>query len=389
MIDRRVLQPLPWLLLIGTAVGLSVAADNYILTVATVTALWAILATGLNFSMGYAGLVHLGLGAFYGFGAYGAALLATREGMPMYVPLITMPIAALVIGGLIGPLFLRTRGLHFAVATLGIGIIFTDIANNWVSFTKGPIGIAGIERPGALSSLRAIFALTAALLIALLAVAALLHRWRGSLVLRGVRDDELLSRSIGFRVTYYKVGAFALSGAFAAVAGVLYAYFVQYISPEPFTFFAASFQIFVLVAVGGPGTVWGPVVGAVLLTAVPEFYDMDPQNKIILYGAAMLAVIALLPGGIVPGLGRLGELPARLRAFAGWRPPFLRPATPPQSAQDETALDDSTRHPRVRRRRMLTGSEYQATLADGRATFLDGERVEDLPGHPILGRRRP
>jgi len=328
------LRGAPWLALIGTSAALAATADNYILTVATVTALWAILATGLNFSMGYAGLIHLGLGAFYGFGAYGAALLATDQGMPMYVPLIVMPIAGLLVGALLGPLFLRTRGLHFAVATLGIGIIFTDIVNNWVSFTKGPIGIAGIERPQAVSSLRAMFILVAAILVALLAIAAALNRWRGSLVTRGLRDDELLSRSLGYRVTQYKVGAFALSGAFAAVAGVLYAYFVQYISPEPFTFFAASFQIFVLVAVGGPGTVWGPVVGAILLTAVPEFYDMDPQNKIILYGAAMLLVIALLPEGLVPGVTRIGQVPARVRSL--WarrplpRPPGSEPSVPSQ-----------------------------------------------------------
>jgi branched-chain amino acid transport system permease protein len=122
------------------------------------------------------------------------------------------------------------------------------------------------------------------------------------LVLRGLKSDEMLTRSFGFPTVRYKVAAFAVAGAYAAIAGVLYAYFIQYVSPEPFTFFSASFQAFVVLAIGGPGLLWGPVLGAALLTGLPEILQLDPQVKLIVYGFVLLAVIVLLPRGLAAGM---------------------------------------------------------------------------------------
>ena len=152
-------------------------------------------------------------------------------------------------------------------------------------------------------------------------------------VLRATRDDELLTRSLGFGVTAHKVFAFALSAAVAALAGVMYAWFIRYISPGPFSFFAASFPAFVLVAVGGPGTVWGPVVGATFLTGFPEFLEMDPNSKLMIYGAVLLFVIVVLPTGIVPSLGAAWR---RLRHAA----PTSAPPNPPPI---QTETDDDHR----------------------------------------------
>jgi branched-chain amino acid transport system permease protein len=194
---------------------------------------------------------------------------------------------------------------------MAIGMIVSDVTNNWVSVTGGPIGIAGIARPGkfmigpALVNLKTpigFFALGCLLLLLLLVVGSVIHRSRFVLVLRGLKSDEMLTRSFGFPTVRYKVAAFAVAGAYAAIAGVLYAYFIQYISPEPFTFFAASFQAFVVLAIGGPGLLWGPVLGAVLLTGLPEILQLDPQVKLIVYGFVLLAVIVLLPRGLAAGL---------------------------------------------------------------------------------------
>lgn len=321
------LRLLPVIVLIAAALVVG-RGDDYLLTVGTVTAIWAVLALGLNTIMGYSGLINLGIGAFYALGAYGAAVLDTEHGISPWVALVVLPIVAFALGLVLGPAVLRTRGLHFAVATLGIGIIVSDVLDNWVSVTKGPIGIAGIHRPDELGigSLRidprttgGFFALSVILLLVIIGVAAVYHRSRLARVLVAVRDDELLATSLGFTVTAYKVLAFALSCAIAAVAGVMYAWFIRYISPPPFSFFAASFPAFVLVAVGGPGSVWGPVVGAAFLTGFPEFVDVDPTTKPIIYGAVLLAVIVLLPRGLVPGLSRLvGSL--RRRSEAHGRP---------------------------------------------------------------------
>jgi branched-chain amino acid transport system permease protein len=231
-----------------------------------------------------------------------------------------------VVAAIIGPALLRTRGLYFAVATLGLGIIVSDVTGNWIPVTGGPLGIAGIERPSPiaiggltidLSSDRDFLLVLVAALLVCLVLAVLYHRSRLARILVAARDDELLATSLGFQALRYRVVAFAASSAMAAFAGVLYAWFIRYISPPPFTFFALSFQVFVLVAVGGAGSVWGPLVGAAFLTGVPEVIDLEPHSKVIAYGVVLLAVIVLLPKGLVPSLaelsGRLTNVAKRLR----------------------------------------------------------------------------
>jgi branched-chain amino acid transport system permease protein len=305
--------------------------NGYYTTVAMIMMLWAILAIGLNFILGYAGYFHLGLGAFYGLGAYGAAALGTYHQLPMIVALIVMPLAAAVISAIIGPLMLRTRDLHFAVATLALGMIVSDVTNNWVSVTGGPIGIGGIPRPGVIGfgplsidgrTLPGMFVITSVIFIALMVFAAYMRTSNFVLILRGIKSDDVMTRSLGFSTTIYKVAAFALAGAIAAIAGVLYAHIVQYISPDPFTFFAASFQAFVVLAVGGLGSLWGPVLGSVLLTALPEVLEMDPHVKLIVYGAVLLVVTLVLPRGLASAARALrktrrGAAPATLRHVAG------------------------------------------------------------------------
>lgn len=296
-----------WVLLIAGLAVIFFMDDGYITTVALLMMLWAILAIGLNFILGYAGYFHLGLGAFYGLGAYGAAALSTRYEMPMIVALIVMPIAGAILSALIGPLVLRTRDLYFAVATLALGMIVSDVTNNWVDVTGGPIGIGGITRPGVIGvdgfsidgrTLPGMFLIVSAIFVGLMILAAIARRSNFVLILRGIKSDDLMTRSFGFRTTYYKVAAFSISGAIASLGGVLYAHIVQYISPEPFTFFAASFQAFVVLAVGGLGSLWGPVLGAILLTGLPEALDLEPHVKLVIYGAVLLVVTLVLPRGL-------------------------------------------------------------------------------------------
>jgi branched-chain amino acid transport system permease protein len=298
--------------LAGAAIFLS-GANNYLLTVATVTAIWAILAVGLNLLMGYSGLIHLGLGAFYALGAYGATILGTEHGWPALPVILVLPALAFILGIVIGPALLRTRGLHFAVATLGIGVIVGDVISNWISVTKGPIGMGGIQRPAEFTTTSGFFLLTVIAIAVVLVLASIYHRSRVARVLVAARDDELLAGSLGYRVMLYRVFAFAASGSVAALAGVLYAWFIRYISPPPFSFFAASFPVFVLVAVGGAGSIWGPVVGAAVLTGVPEFLQVEAQTKLIVYGLILLAIVIVLPRGLAPTLADFLERVAHPR----------------------------------------------------------------------------
>lgn len=313
----------------------------FMLSVGTITVIWAVLALGLNMLMGYSGLINLGVGAFYALGAYGAALLAQKSELSPWLMLLILPALAFVIGLVIGPVVLRTKGLHFAVATLGIGIVISDVLDNWVDVTQGPIGVAGIERPGVLdlgfvridpTETADFFVLMAGLLLVVIGIATIFHRSPVAAVLRGARDDDLLAKSLGFSVTWQRILAFACSCAVAAIAGVMYAWYMRYISPPPFSFFLASFPAFVLVAVGGPGSVWGPVVGAVFLTGFPELVDVDATTMPIIYGAVLLLVMVVLPKGLVPGgrdlFERLRHGPRGTRQHSPGSVDHLSPASP-------------------------------------------------------------
>jgi branched-chain amino acid transport system permease protein len=326
---RTARSALPWVLCALVLLATGFSGDQFLLSVATTTILWVILAGGLNLMMGYGGLANLGIGASYGIGAYAAGLVATRTGLPLVAAFGAAVLAAAIVAAVIAPLVLRARGLHFAIATLAIGIVATDLFTNLVGLTGGSIGLSGISRPSWLADPSALYWFAAALGIVLLALFALYHRSRMALVLRGVRDDEQLTRSLGFAVTRYKVTAFVLGSAAAGLAGALYAYFIQYVAPTEFDLAGASFQAFAIVAFGGAATVWGPTVGAILLTGLPTFVDLGPQAKMAAYGLALLIVVIAVPEGVVPGAGRLIAM-LRHRFRRSPPPPPLAP--PPEPA---------------------------------------------------------
>jgi len=296
-----------WLITLGAMLAVYATDSGYWITIGMTIIIWSILTIGLNVMLGLTGYYHMGIGAFFGLGAYGAAIASVHYGLSMGFSMLAMPILAAAFSVVIGPIVLRIRGLHFAVATMAIGMIVSDITNNWVGMTGGPLGIAGIVRPSPIgiagvtldpSQPRGIFAIGCIFLIAVLLFYSWLRRTAFALVLRGIKADDLQTRAFGYPTMRYKVVAFAISGALAAIAGVLYAFFIQYVSPEPFTFAASSFQAFVIVAIGGPGSLWGPILGSTLLTALPELLDLQPQIRVMVYGAVLLGVILFLPKGL-------------------------------------------------------------------------------------------
>jgi branched-chain amino acid transport system permease protein len=305
---RSAYRGLPVIPFVGLAVALLIVgldSGSFALSVASTTLLWIMLSSALNLSMGYAGLANLGVGAFYGIGAYGAGLIATKAHLNIVVALVAGTLAPAIVALILGPLVLRTRGLQFSIATLALGIVATDLFTNLNGITGGSVGLSGIQRPSGLTSLNSFYWLIAGIAMVILVLCQFYYRSRIALVLRGTRDDEQLVRSLGYRTTVYRCAGFVAASALAGTAGVLYAYYVQFVSPEVFGLAGASFQAFAIVAFGGQGTVWGPVVGSLLLTAVPSYVELGPQTKTISYGVALLIVVLVTPRGIVPGLRRL------------------------------------------------------------------------------------
>lgn len=311
---------LPWVALI---VGLSMIGSGspYLLTLGATTALAIMLGVALNISMGLAGSPNLGVGVFYGCGAYGAALLNTKHGYSLGTAMLVAVVVALVISFVMGPLLLRTRSLYFAIATLAFNGIFLDIVASNDSL-GGELGVAGVTRPGPLpvfgadgdpSSLRTVYVLVAVTLVLMTIFFHWLkgHRWGQTM--EAIREDELLCRSLGYSTLNYRVAAFVITGVLAAVAGVFYAFVIQYVNPGPFSFLTSSFQAFVLVAVGGAAKTWGPMMAGIALVAFPSFLEFSAATNQYIYGGMLLAIVIFLPGGLAAGAERLGQAMGRIR----------------------------------------------------------------------------
>lgn len=279
---------------------LDVLLGPYALTLLFLIALNVTLASSLNLVTGYAGQVSIGHIAFFAIGAYAAALLSAGWGLSLW---LTLPVAALVsfaAGVVIGAPSLRVEHDFLAIVTLGLGLVVQGLALN-LGFTGGPYGISGIRRaelfgmtlgPGGYAALGGALAALSVVTV------ARLRDSRIGTALMALRDDALAAEVSGIHTARYKVLAFALGGLFAGAAGGLYAHYATFVSPESFDL-AASVSVLAMVVVGGLGTLWGPVLGAALLTLLPELMRFTVEYRMLLYGLMLVAMMRYLPRGVL------------------------------------------------------------------------------------------
>jgi branched-chain amino acid transport system permease protein len=256
------------------------------------------LASSLNLITGFAGQVSIGHIAFYAIGAYTAALLSVGWGWGLWLTLPAAALVSLAAGMLIGAPSLRVEHDFLAIVTLGLGLVVQGLALN-LDFTGGPYGIGGVRRafegPRGVAGYAAVAGGLAALSV------ATVWRIRGSRIgtaLMALRDDALAAEVAGIHTARYKVLAFALGGALAGAAGGLYAHYATFVSPESFDL-AASVSVLAMVVVGGLGTLAGPVLGAVVLTLLPELMRFTAEYRMLLYGLMLVAIMRYLPRGIL------------------------------------------------------------------------------------------
>ena len=306
--------------------------------------LFIVLSLGLNIVVGFAGLLDLGYIAFYAVGAYAYALLSSPH-FGLHWPFwATLPVGALVaalFGILLGAPTLKLRGDYLAIVTLGFGEIVRIFLNNLgspVNITNGPRGIARIDplHAGSLDFARTETFLGVsfsgpvkyyyALLLVLLAVIFINVRLQNSRIGRAweaVREDEVAARAMGIDTTRIKLLAFAMGATFGGVAGGLFAAIQGFVSPESFVL-VESVMVLSMVVLGGMGNVWGVVLGAVLLSFVPELlrYTVEPLQKtlfgrsivdpevirMLLFGLALVLMMLYRPAGLLPSAVRKREL---------------------------------------------------------------------------------
>ena len=309
--------------------------------------LYTLLALGLNIVVGFAGLLDLGYIAFYAVGAYTYALLASPQ-FGLHLPFwIILPIGALVaafFGVILGAPTLKLRGDYLAIVTLGFGEIIRIILNNLsrpVNITNGPQGIGGIDpfRVGGFSfaspqSLLGVdvsgpikyYYLLLLLLLAIIVVNLRLQNSRIGRAWEAIREDEIAARASGINTTNVKLLAFAMGATFGGVAGGMFSAIQSFISPESFVL-VESVMVLSMVVLGGMGNIWGVILGALLLSFVPEIlrWTVEPAQmalfgrmvvepeviRMLLFGLALVLVMLFRPAGLLPSAVRKRELTER------------------------------------------------------------------------------
>lgn len=275
----------------------------YVLHIAIIAGIYIILVQSLNLVLGYCGLLSLASPAFFGIGAYVATLLALRLGWDSVPALAVSMISGCLLGIVIGFPGLRVSRHSFVIVTLSATLLLQLIALNWEDLTRGSLGLANIPEPRllgmAVSTRVEWYYLSAAV-----AAIAVLCTWlvvtsRFGRAMVATRDNEQLALACGIDVFRTRLFAFCLSGGLAAVAGGLYAHFISYIDPGVFGF-SVSETLLIMVILGGSGTLWGPIAGAVVFTALPEALRLAPEIRSLLYGVILLSIVLWRPRRLFP-----------------------------------------------------------------------------------------
>lgn len=275
--------------------------NNYYLDTLSLAGLYALLAIGLNITVGYTGLLDLGYAAFYGIGAYVYALLSTGIGLSFWLGLPLGGAVAALFGLALGMITLRLRGDYLAIVTLGFVQIVYLVLNNWDSVTQGPNGILQIGRPelGGFVFRQPIhfyYLIAAILMVVGLAIHRLIHSQIGRAWV-AIREDALAAEAMGIDTTRMKVLAFVLGAGIAGMGGVFFAAKYTFISPESFGFLE-SVRVLSMVVLGGMGSLPGAILGAFLLTVLPELLRGLANYRMLLFGAALVAMMLFRPQGL-------------------------------------------------------------------------------------------
>jgi len=274
----------------------------YIMRIMILSGIYIILALSLNLLTGFTGIVCLGHAAFYGIGAYTSALLAIHFDLSFVFTAIAGGVVAAFFGLLLGLPTLRLNGTYLSMVTLGFCEIVRLVGLNWMSLTRGPMGLTGIPFPKILGWVidrdAEYFYLVLILIIMTWVILNNLIQSRAGIALIAIREDEVAAEAMGINILKYKVLAFAISAFFAGIAGSFYAHYASFINPQSFTF-DESIQILSMVILGGMGSNLGVALGAIVLVSVPEMLRGLQEYRMLIYGAVLVIMMLTRPQGIL------------------------------------------------------------------------------------------
>lgn len=282
---------------------------EYFLHILIIAGIYIILTLSLNLIVGYTGLPALGHAAFSCVGAYTSSLLALNFGISPWFGLLIGAGVAVLFGIAIGYPSLRLKGDYLALATFGFGVIVYSVAKNWVSLTRGPMGLPGIPRFSVFGfSLDPLWSYLLLVAVFVLLTIFVLRRVVGSpfgRVLRSIREDEIASEALGKDTAKYKLIVFMLGAFFAGIAGSLYAHYITFIDPSSFTVME-SITILLMVIFGGMGNILGSVIGATVLVVFPELLrflgmpsSIEAPARQMIYGLLLVILMIKRPQGLL------------------------------------------------------------------------------------------
>jgi branched-chain amino acid transport system permease protein len=263
--------------------------------------IFALMALGLDLILGYLGELSLGHAAFFGVGAYATALLTGRLGVPFPVDLVLASLVAAAFGLGIGYPSLRLKGPYFAMVTLGFAEILRLVALNWISLTRGPMGLPDIPSPSVLgfvfdSGLRYYYLVLALVILAAGTTRRLLASVLGYTFL-ATRENDELALAVGVDPFRAKLVAFCVGTLFTGAAGSIYARYVHFVDPSALSFYF-TYTVAAMVIVGGQGSIRGTIIGAVAFTLLPEYLRVNETYRLPAFGLLVILSIIFMPNGI-------------------------------------------------------------------------------------------
>jgi branched-chain amino acid transport system permease protein len=344
---------LPWLRIVVGVVAAAVALWAPTYYPADTTTLFAqvfylaIAAMGLNLLTGFNGQVSIGHGAFFGVGAFTSAILVVDHGWPIEATILVAAVLAAALGVVIGFPALRVKGLYLALITLGLAVLFPRVT---AKFVEGPAGVPLLQPrtsevssyfPDLLADDQYRYYLCLAIMVVLFLLASNLMRSRAGRAMIAVRDQEVAASTVGVNVAGVKVASFALSAAYAGVAGALSVLVDRTAdASNPLIYFQLSIQFLIAVVIGGAATITGPFLGAAFLVFIRERFEDTEALAPALLGASLMVVIYVLPDGLVGGYRRVAAKLQRSSSAtsppASSDPDHLPPPNPPDPVADPT-----------------------------------------------------
>jgi ABC-type branched-subunit amino acid transport system permease subunit len=283
--------------------------SDYVLTLLDLAGIYAIAVMGLGILLGFTGQMSLAQAAFFGIGAYTSGWITTHvnwfpghPGWSVWPAMLLAVAMSAFIGLIVGYPCLRLSGHYLALATIGFGIITQLVLINWRDVTNGSDGMTGIPPPEigpwTLDTYGKYYYLVLVAVLVCAYVAWRIKTTRAGRALHAIRENEIAARATGIDATRYKIVAFVLAGSYAGLAGSLLAHDIRFVSPDSYSF-DQSVVFLVMLILGGSSSIGGAILGAVLLTFLPEVLRPLKSSYIMVYGAAVIAMIVFMPQGLV------------------------------------------------------------------------------------------